>query len=332
MNLPLRRIERGAILLGLILAASIVGYHLLGRDWLDAAYMVVITVASVGFGEHSDLPPAEKIFTMAVIIFGISAAVYTIGGVLQLITEGELEKALGAHRMTTDIQNLRGHVVICGFGRMGQMLAHELRRGKHAFVVIENDAQRVALAQSLDYLVQHGDATEEEVLQATGVEHARTLVVALPNDAASVFITLTARNLNRRLQIIARGEQPSTQKKLVQAGADRVVLPAAIGALRIATMITRPSMVDLLELVAGPKTLDVEVNEWVVPATSLLVGKTVDAIEARRRHKLLVVAVRHAEGNLVFNPDGDFTFAAQDTIVVMGRPADLERFRQENEI
>ena len=192
MNVPLRRIRRGAILLGLILAASIVGYRMLGRSWLDAAYMVVITVGTVGFGEHSDLPPAEQLWTMAVIIFGISASAYTIGAILQFITEGEIEKVLGARRMTTEIRSLHQHVVVCGFGRMGQMLTQELRRSKQPFVVIDDDPQRVALAETLEYLAYNGDATEEEVLLAVGVERAKTLVVALPNDAASVFITLTA--------------------------------------------------------------------------------------------------------------------------------------------
>ncbi len=230
MNVALRRIRWGAILLAVILAASVCGYRLLGRSWLDALYMVVITVATVGFGEHTDLPPAEQVLTIAVILFGISAWVYTVGGFLQWMTEGELEKALGARRMTSEIHHLQQHVIVCGFGRMGQMLAHDLRCAKQRFVIIENDPQRVILAESLEYLVYSGDATEEDVLTAVGIERAKTLVVALPNDAASVFITLTVRNLNRDLQIIARGEQPSTQKKLVQAGADRVVLPATIGA------------------------------------------------------------------------------------------------------
>lgn len=332
MNVPLRRIRRGAIFLALVLLLSIVGYRLMGRSWLDAAYMVVITVATVGYGEHSDLSPAEQAFTIGVILFGISASVYTIGGLIQMMTQGEIEKVLGARRMTHEIRQLDRHVIVCGFGRMGQMLAHELHRGRRPFVVIDNDPGRVVLAESLEYLVYNGDATDEGVLQAVGIERAQTLVTALPNDAANVFITLTSRNLNRGLQIIARGEQPSTQKKLVQAGADRVVLPAAIGALRIAAMITRPATVDLLELVAGPKTMDVEVNEWAVPATSALVAKTVEAVEARRKHRLLVVAVRRKEGNLIFNPDGDFVFAADDTIILMGRPDDLERFRQEQGI
>jgi voltage-gated potassium channel len=329
VNVALRRIRRGALVLAVILAASVYGYRLLGRSWLDALYMVVITVATVGFGEHSELPPAEQLLTIAVILFGISAWVYVVGGFFQWMTEGELEKVLGARRMTSEIQHLQQHVIVCGFGRMGQMLAHDLRHDKQCFVVIENDPQRVVLAQSLEYLVYNGDATEEDVLTSVGIERAKTLVVALPNDAASVFIALTARNLNRSLQIIARGEQPSTQKKLVQAGADRVVMPATIGAQRIAAMITRPSTVDLLELVAGPKTLDVEINEWVIPAASVIVGRTVDQVEARRRHQLLVVAVRRASGNLLFNPDGDFAFAAQDTIIVMGRRDDLDRFRRD---
>ena len=133
------------MLLGLILVVSVCGYRLLGRSWLDAAYMVVITVATVGFGEHSDLPPSEQVFTIAVIVFGISAAVYTIGGFLQLMTEGEIDRALGCCRMTHDIENLHRHVIVCGFGRVGQMLTEELRRSGQSFVVIEREPQRIAL-------------------------------------------------------------------------------------------------------------------------------------------------------------------------------------------
>jgi len=159
-------------------------------------------------------------------------------------------------------------------------------------VVLDNDPEVLAEAQNIGHLVLLGDGTEEEVLVAAGVERAQCLVTALPNDAANVFIMLTSRNLNRDLQIIARGEYQTTEKKLLQAGANRVVLPAAIGALRMAAMITRPSTIELMELVGGKSVLDVEIDEIAVSATSTLVGKTIVDAEARRRHGLLVVAVK----------------------------------------
>lgn len=326
---PLERIRDGAILLTVVLSAATVGYRLAGWSWLDSIYMVVITVATVGYGEIGPMTPGLRILTMAVIVFGMTAGAYTIGGIVQMITEGEIDRALGERRLGREVAKLHGHVIICGFGRMGRILADELHRLKTPFVVIERDQPRIREANDLQYLALIGDATQEGVLEMARVQEAKTLVTALPDDDANVFITLTGRNLNRNLQIIARGEQPSTQKKLIQAGADRVVLPATIGAMRIANMLTRPSAVEFLELVAGKSTLDVEIDEMVIPDGSLLAGQTVSQAEARRKHGLLCVAIRRGAGQMIFNPDDDFKFETGDTIIVMGKPDDIGRFRGE---
>jgi voltage-gated potassium channel len=290
---------------------------------------VIITVSSVGFGESSQLKPAEQWLTMGVIVVGISAAVISLGGFIQMMMEGEIERALNVGRTTRAIQHLERHVVLCGFGRIGRILAQELKVKRQAFVVIDNRPEAVGEAQNLDYLVLSGDATEEDVLRQAGVERAKVLVTALPSDAANVFITLTGRNLNSELQIIARGEMPSTEKKLLQAGATRVVLPAAIGAHRMASIITRPSTIELIELVSGQSTLDVEVDEIALLARSPLVGKTVGDAETRRRHGLMLVAIKEKAGPMRFNPGAEVVFQSEDTLIVMGRMDDIDRFRRE---
>jgi len=247
-----------------------------------------------------------------------------------MMAEGEINRALGLRRVTKGIERLRDHVVLCGFGRMGEILAGELKRQGIPFVIIENDAERVAEAVEQRYLEIHHDATEEEALTLVGIERAKTLVTTLPRDADNVFITLTARNLNPDLKIIARGEFPTTEKKLRQAGADRVVLPAATGALRMAAMITRPSAVELIEVVAGRKIAEVEVAELTIPADSDLIGVTVRDSQTRSRHGLLIVAVRHEDGQLEFNPGADMAFQAGGSVVVMGSPEDIDRFRTEH--
>lgn len=329
---PLERIRDGAILLTVVVTAAVLGYRLAGWSWLDSIYMVVITLGTIGYGETGPMTPSLRILTMAVIIFGMTAGAYTIGGFIQMMTEGEIEKALGERRLGREVAKLRQHVIICGFGRMGRILADELHRIRTPFVIVEREAKRIREANDSQYLALLGDATEEGVLELAGVQHARTLVTALPDDAANVFITLTGRNLNRNMQIIARGEQPSTQKKLIQAGADRVVLPASIGAMRIANMLTRPSAVEFLELVAGKSTLDVEIDEMVVPAGCPLAGQTVAQAEARRKHGLLFVAIRRGAGQMIFNPDDDFKIETGDTIIIMGRSEDIGRFRGENQV
>jgi voltage-gated potassium channel len=244
-----------------------------------------------------------------------------------MMAEGEIDRALGLHRVSREIDRLSGHIVICGFGRMGEILAHELQRQKKSFVIVEKDQDRVTEATAQRYLALSDDATEEEALVRAGVARAKTLVTTLPGDADNVFITLTARNLNPELTIIARGEFPSTEKKLIQAGADRVVLPAATGALRMATMITRPSAVELIEVVTGQQIAEVEVDEVQVPEGSPLVGISVRDSQTRSRHGLLIVAIRRPGKPLEFNPGGEAVFDGGTSVIVMGRTADIDRFR-----
>ena len=249
-----------------------------------------------------------------------------------MMAEGEINRALGLRRATREIEHLRGHIVICGFGRMGEVLAREMHRQKKEFVVLENDLERINEAKALNYLAMADDATEEEALVLAGVAHAKVLVTTLRRDADNVFITLTARNLNPEVMIIARGEFQSTEKKLIQAGANRVVLPAATGALRMAAMITRPSAVELIELVAGRQIAEVEVDEFDILPESPLVGVTVRDSQARSRYGLLIVAVRQPGGELQFNPGADMVFEADGSVIVMGRLPDIERFRSEYKV
>jgi voltage-gated potassium channel len=229
--------------------------------------------------------------------------------------------------MTRGIERLSGHVIICGFGRMGQILANDLERQKRPFVVIDSDLERIDESQARKYLCLSGNATEDEVLMTAGVERASTLVTCLPDDADNVFITLTSRDINPGIQIIARAEHQSTEKKLRQAGANKIVMPAIVGGQQMARMITRPSIADLMELVAETSFLDVGMDELKVVETSRLVGASVSQTEVHRRYRLLVVAVKRSDGGMVFSPGADYTFQAADVIMVMGRTDDIDRFR-----
>lgn len=329
MKSPLKRLQVGLVTLGVIFVVAVFGYWLGGWNLLDSVYMVVVTLSSVGYREAGKMTPALQVFTILLIVFGASAALYIVGGFVQMMAEGEINRALGLRRVTREIERLGEHIIVCGFGRMGEILAGELHRRKRSFVVVDNDPERITQAISLGYLALTDDATEEEALLHAGVKRAKTVVVTLPSDAENVFITLTARNLNPKLQIIARGELHATEKKLIQAGADRVVLPAAAAALRMAAMITRPSTLELIELAAGHYIAEVEIDELTIPSDSPLVGCTVRDSQTRRRHGLLIVAVRHADGRLKFNPDADTVFQSGDAVIAMGRAHDIERFREE---
>jgi voltage-gated potassium channel len=323
-----KKLRAGLITLAIIFILAVSGYCLEGRDLLDAIYMVVITLSTVGYGEHSQMDDSERLFTILVIVIGVSTGFYIMGGFVQMMAEGEINRAMGVRRVTREIERLSGHVIVCGFGRVGATLADQLRKRNCPFVLLDKDPEQIAEASAQGYLALTHDATEEEALVLAGVERARATVIALPSDADNVFITLTARNLNPKLQIIARAGLPSSEKKLLQAGADRVVLPAATGAMRMATMITRPSTIELIELVAGRHVAEVEIDELTIPAGSSLVGTTVRDSQTRAKHGLLIVAVRHVRGDLLFNPDADTKFLADDTVIVMGRMNDIERFRK----
>jgi voltage-gated potassium channel len=323
------RLRKGALVLGIVMILSVCGYRLFGYDWVAAIYMVVITIASVGYGETSNVSTNQQIFTIFVILFGLLATGYTLGGLAQMLFEGELERVLGIQRMNREIENLQQHTILCGYGRTGQLLASELKRHNKRFVVVEHTLASYQQAVENDYLAIHGDATEDKTLLNAGLLRASSLISGLPNDAANVFITLTARNLNKDIQIIARAEFASTEKKLRQAGADRVVLPATIGAQQMVRMITRPSTADLMDLIAQQGNLDLELDEIHVPVASKLIGVTVSDSEAHREHHLLVLAIKQVNGKMIFHPAGDYRFQSQDTIIVLGDSEKILRFRQQ---
>ncbi len=216
-----------------------VGYKLAGWSWIDSLYMVTITVFGVGYGEVQPLEnPLLKLFTMGVILAGCSSLIYVLGGFVQLLAEGEIEEMLGTRKQSREIDQLHDHTIICGYGRVGQMLAAELHQKGESFVVLDNCQSRVDKAIGDGFLAMVGNAVDDETLSEAGLFRARTIATVLPDDAANVFITLTARDLCESICIIARAECPTTERKLIRGGATHVVLPAAIGAIRIAQLVS----------------------------------------------------------------------------------------------
>ena len=229
MQTSFRRILTGIVFFTLTVTLAVKGYVIAGWTLLDAIYMVVITVFGVGYGEVQPLTSTSlKIFTILVIIAGALSVAYIISGFVQFIAEDELRRFLEFKRMNKDIKLLENHVIICGFGRSGQMVAKNMKAARQPFVVVDKDPDRTELAREQGYLMYLGNATDETSLRAVQIHRARTLATVLPDDAANVFITLTAREMNPNLMIVARGELPSTEKKLRLAGANHVVLPAII--------------------------------------------------------------------------------------------------------
>ncbi|MEO0984457.1 MAG: NAD-binding protein [Cyanobacteria bacterium J06639_14] len=334
MQPSFKRIITGAAIFALTVIVAVTGYVIAGWTLLDAIYMVVITIFGVGYGEVQPLTSTPlKVFTILVIIAGALSVAYIISGIVQLVTEGELRRLLNVKRMNQDIERLENHVIICGYGRIGQMVAKQLKAAHQPFVIVDNNPDRIELAREQGYLMYQGNATDEMNLQAVQIDKARTLATVLPDDAANVFITLTAREMNPGLTILARGELPSTEKKLRLAGANHVVLPATISGARMAHLITNPAAVDFLSQTDGRASLnellaelDIQLNE--LPADESLVGGTVADIELRGKGTFIIVALRRSDGEVIVHPSRNLYLAKGDSVILMGHQGDMPNFAQ----
>ncbi len=326
---PWQRIRVGAIILASVFVIAVLGYRFLGGyDWIGAIWMVVITISTVGHSERSSFGPGLQLLTIFVVLFGMTAAVYTFGGFFQLVLEGELDRIMGKRRMSNQLQQLSNHIIVCGYGRMGQHLVQDLDCHDHALVVIDKDPAKVEEALESGLLCVLGDATDEDLLETVRVRQAKALVTSLPSDADCVFITLTARDMNADLQIVSRAEQQSTEKKLRQAGANRVVMPTIVGAKQMVRMVTRPGTANLIDLVTESSFEDVELDEVEVVETSPLVGKQLREVSALQELQLLAVAIQRPKSDLIFSPRAEEILGVGDTVMLMGHPSDIQRFRK----
>lgn len=324
-----RRLGFGLLAHSTLSAFGVAGYMSMGWSFLDAIYMVIITVSTVGFGEVRPVDSVGlRIHTMVLIVVGTVTLTYIVASLVQLVTEGEIQRILGHQRVKRQIDQLRDHVIVAGMGRMGLLIAAELGEAGVPFLIVERLPERLPELQAREWLFVLGDATEEEVLREAGLDRARALVTVIPNDAVNVFITLTAREMAPKVRILARAEQPSTEKKLIQAGADHVVLPAAIGASRAVTTLLNPGAIQLTELVTRNTGLAFEIAEVSVEPGSPFSGRTLRDADVGRRTGAMILAVKRADGPVDFPPRSDEPLRVGDGILLLGRRENLERFRE----
>ncbi len=332
MQSSLKTILRGLTFFCLTWTIAITGYWWAGWGILDAVYMTTITIFGVGYGEVRPMEdPRLRVFTMFVIVAGCSSTAYVIGGFVQMLAEGQINRVLGARRMTKGIGQLTNHTLLCGYGRVGQQLAKELQAANQRFVIIDSDLDRLREAELAGYLVLVGDCTEESVLRTGGIDRASAVASVLSDDAANVFLTLTARELNPTVRIIARAESPSTEKKLHRSGANCVVLPTAIGATKIANLISRPAAENLMMDEAGRQRLDeqlamigLKIQEVAVAATSSLVGQLLSKVEGSGRGGFVVIGIQRGTRTLNRTLGEDLEVETGDTILLVGHTDQLE--------
>ncbi len=312
-----------SLLLAIVVAAT-AGYRVLGGPnvtLLDAIYMAVITIATVGYGEVIDTStnPALRVFNIFVILFGIGIMLYVFSASTAFIVEGELKDIFRRRKMLKQIQQIKDHFIVCGAGETGQYVIEELIKARQPFVVIDLDETHLEKAQHLgQFPVLKGNADDEEILNAAGLERARGLVTVLPDDRDNLMVTVTVRQKNPTIRIVARCAESGMVDKLIRAGANSAVSPNMIGGLRLASELIRPGVVGFLDQMLRNQSRTLRVEEITVPGESSWVGKTVHDTGIHRRFDLLALALRRAAGDMVYNPHGDVVLASGDVLVVMG--------------
>ncbi|MEZ4824828.1 MAG: NAD-binding protein [Bacteroidia bacterium] len=319
-----------SLLLGTSLIGTI-GYSVIeGYNTLDAIYQTIITMSTVGFGTVTELSPGGKVFSILLIVVSAGVFVYAITTITTFVIEGEVQLIFNRYKASKTVQKLSGHIIICGLGRNGREAAIELIRQKQPFVVIENQQDVIDEFMLLhQILVIKGDATHEEVLEEAGIHRARGLISSLSTDAENVYITLTSRQMNPSIQIVARASHESSISKLRRAGADKVIVPNLIGGRKMANMITRPALNEFIELVSGEGNHNLRLEVFDCRDHPELVGKTMAELGIRARTGVLVLGKKHAERPIELNPIATESLESSDKLFILGTDSQLTKFRTE---
>jgi voltage-gated potassium channel len=311
------------VLLALLVFGSLGFVWLEGWNFFDALYMTVTTLTTVGYGEVHPLSRTGKAYNMVLILAGMGVLFYIISVLARVVVEGEIKEALGKHKFMKDIKKLRDHYIICGFGRIGEIIARQLNQRGISLVVVETNPENLDRLEESGYYFVTGDATREEVLLEAGIERARGLVSVVSSDAGNVYIVLTARSLNPKLFIVARAEEMGAEKKLLRAGADRVESPYEMGGRKMAHTILRPTVTTFMEL-AFAEGVEWSMEEITVRQGSSLVGVALKDSGIRQELDLILVAIKRADGEMLFNPTLETTILAGDTLIALGMRKNLE--------
>jgi len=294
-----------------------------GWGFLDALYMTIITITTVGFREIHELSQKGQIFTIILIISGVGTVLYALSNGAKFVLEGELQEVFGRQRLEKRLKDLKDHYIICGYGRMGKIIAKELRHEKLQFAVIEKNEVILDPDHKDETLIIQGDATRDELLKRVGIEKAKCLISVLPTDAENLYVVLSARGLNPSLLIVARAGEEGSGRKLLRAGADRVVSPYYIGGLRIAHTVLKPAVVDFIEFATKSGNIDLQIEEVTIQAGSRLENQTLDECGIGRDLGVIIVAIKQKDGEMKFNPTFRTAIQAGDTLIAVGETSKL---------
>lgn len=315
-----------ALLPPVLLVLGTIGYSTLEHwTFMDALYMSVITLTTVGFSEVHPLDTTGRVFTMILSLGGIFTLFYAGTELVRTWASGELRQLLGRQRGEKAMNKLKDHIIVCGYGRMGRLVCQELSRVQLPYVVIDSEETRLADFSLPSGVPLHGDATLDDTLKRAGIERARAVVVVLPSDADNLFITMSARLLDEKVTIVARAEEEASVAKLVRAGATRVISPFLVGGAQVAQAILQPAVLDFIDVATRGEHLELQLEEVLLTSSSRLAGKTMQASGLRSELNVIVVAVKRAGETMLFNPPEDTVLAAGDTLVMLGARRQLDK-------
>lgn len=322
----LRVLLKSMSLVALVLAGTM-GYWLIEEqyDLFDALYMTVITLSTIGYGEIHELSRAGRAFTILLVLGGVSTFAYVITEFISRVASGELRDYLDKQHMAQQLAQMKNHIIVCGYGRVGRLVCQEFVKEKTPFVVIDLHAEELQGFGPEHGIPLVGDANSDDVLRQAGIERARGLVTVMASDADNLFVTMSARLLNAKLYIVARMQDAQSEQKLLRAGANRIVSPYHIGGRSVAQAILRPTVVDFIELATGAEHLEIQIEESKISDQSALAGRTIHESHIRDNLKVIVVAIKKRAGKMQFNPEANTRMEAGDILVAMGSPEQLER-------
>ena len=309
----------------MLVFVGVAGFHFIeGWTYFDGFYMVLTTITSIGYGEIHPLSHGGRLFNSFIIITGVGLVLLLVGGASRTLLEFELQSVFGRRRMDREISRLSGHYIICGAGRVGRSAARELARRPLPFVVVDTSEDKLQRYASEGWLTLRGDATLAPVLQQLRIEHASGLVAATTTDAINIYIILTARSLNSKIQIIARAAEEEAEKHLLTAGADAVVAPYRFAGYRIAQTFMRPNVVDFFDTAMNQQR-PLEIEEVKVQKGARFAGQTLEGSRIRQELGVIVLAIKGEDTAMRFNPPPDEVIQVGDHLIVMGDPDGLRR-------
>jgi voltage-gated potassium channel len=317
-------------LLVTIIFGGTVGYMVIeGWSAWDAFYMTIITVTTVGYKEVHDLSGTGQAFTVVLLLGGVGSALYTFTLLATMVVEGGIPGRLQRRRHARMLETVKDHFIICGYGRIGSIVARQFQRQRVPVVIVERDPDRMHAALEAGVLAVEADASREDVLKRVGIERARGLIAAVGTDAENVYAVLTARVLRPDLFIVGRAESEDATIKLKRAGANRVISPYQIGAVQMAQTALRPAVVDFVELATSSENMDLAMEEITITAKSKLAETTLVEADIRQRFGIIVVAIQRRNLGMEFSPNPDVPIRSGDTLVVLGRPDSLKQLETE---